>query len=736
MNDLQASELISRSLSGGLSPLEQQELAQHLARTPQSQSLANLSTLIQNSLQEMRHIADGDLVSEADADAEERLSSVSKERMRRSIRAASRAEGNQRPTSQLQVAQTATTYYRSDTTAPVDDSRQADMRFTLLRKIGEGGLGTVWLARDEKLKRNVALKELNSQAAESQKLWQRFTREAEITGHLEHPNVVPLYVSGVNHQTGLPFYAMRFLGKQTLADAIRELHSRRLGAADDPIHLHRLLNAFLDVCQAIAFAHSRGVIHRDLKPENVALDNFGQVLVLDWGLAKVDSDGELATRLSLAGSLPSDSIDQTLDGEVLGTPLYMAPEQAAGDLSQLDERTDVYGLGAILFAILTGNAPHENSYRAATSKSRLREVLHRIATSDTPRPRDSNPAIPRDLESICMRAMAKERYARHASAQELASEVESWIAGRHRLQTHYEAMRQTGRDLKSRLCVQIRQLAVMAQFMVELPPIRGLQELTLPAQPQPMRDGSIGGSSIDSEVGINSATGNSAITNAAEVDEAGQRAQEPSEFAVWKERLSTVLRALAKTNPALHALSYARVHDDRINELVRIERSQHDAANIRALPQSRLRHSAANVFHKTTMEQFPGECYIDIDLSVVGLIRFVAGVPVFDPQTEEPFGLVWVEAEARRLVGTEMDVMRSSHTVYLIDDSGHILYTNKLPLQQEITLAANEISRWSEIAQTLAENAEYTEPDQEYYATRLTSPYNYKSLRIVLQVSN
>ena len=739
MNDLQASELISRSLSGELSPLEQQELAQHLARTPQSQSLAHLSTLIQNSLQEVRHIADGDLVSDAAAD--ERLSSVSKERMRRSIRAASRAEDNQRPTSQLQVAQTETTYYRSDTTAPVDDSRQADMRFTLLRKIGEGGLGTVWLARDEKLKRNVALKELNSQAADSQKSWQRFTREAEITGHLEHPNVVPLYVSGVNHQTGLPFYAMRFLGKQTLADAIRELHSRRSGAADDPIHLHRLLNAFLDVCQAIAFAHARGVIHRDLKPENVALDNFGQVLVLDWGLAKVDSDGELATRLSLAGSLPSDSIDQTLDGEVLGTPLYMAPEQAAGDLSQLDERTDVYGLGAILFAILTGIAPHENSYRAATGKSRLREVLQRIATSDTPRPRNSNPAIPRDLESICMRAMSKERYARHASAQELASEVESWIAGRHRLQTHYEALRQTGRDLKSRLCVQIRQLAVTAQFMVELPPIRGLQELTLSTQPQSSSDSTFRDNSTDGESGTNSSTGNSATgnsitTNAADLDGAALCGQEPSQFAVWKERLSTVLRALAKTNPALHALSYARLHEDRISELVRIERSQHDAANIRALPQSRLRHSAANIFHKTTMEQFPGECYIDIDLSVVGLIRFVAGVPVFDPQTEEPFGLVWVEAETRRLVGTEMDVMHSNHTVYLIDDSGHILYTNKLPLQQETALAANEISRWSEIEQTLSENAEYTEPDQEYYATRLTSPYSNCSLRIVLQVSN
>ncbi len=712
MNDLQASELIAKSLSGELSELEREELSRHLERTPEAQSLANLSVLIQKTLRDSSDVVLNDQVNDSDA----RLSSVSKERMRRSIRAAQRASLSQRPASQLQVAQTETTYYRGSTDELVDDSRQSESRFTLLRKIGQGGLGTVWLARDERLRRNVALKELNSQAAESQKLWQRFTREAEITGHLEHPNVVPLYLSGVNPETGLPFYAMRFLGKQTLADAIREYHVVRKGSADDPIHLHRLLNAFLDVCQAIAFAHSRGVIHRDLKPENVALDNFGQVLVLDWGLAKLDSDGELATRLSLAGNLQSDSVAQTLDGDVVGTPLYMAPEQAAGDMSQLDERTDVYGLGAILFAILTGNAPHENSYRSASGQSRLKDVLDRIVNSETPLPRDSNPAIPRDLESICLRAMSKERFVRHASAQELASEVESWIAGRHRLQTRYEAMRLIGRDLKSRLCVQIRQLAVTAQFMVELPPIRGLQELSPPASPRPSMDSDH--QPVDEECAPEEHT------------------PQTPEFNLWKERLSSVLRALAKTNATLYALSYSRLCDERICELVRIERSLHDVANIRALPQSRLRRSTANIFHKTTMEQFPGECHIDFDLSVVGLIRIVAGVPVFDPQTEEPFGLVWAEAEIGRLAGPELEATQNKHTVYLIDDKGHVLYSNKPSSQTEIALADAEISRWPEIAQALAETGEYTESDREYYATRLTLPHNKNSIRIVLQVSS
>lgn len=708
MNDLTASELLSKSLSGQLTELEHQRLAEHLAHTPEAQSLASLSALIEKSLLDSSRVVE----SRPSVDnPEDRLSTLSKERMRRSIRAAQRESQilgkstSQRPASQLQVAQAETTYYRSGSTGPVTESRQATTRFTLLRKIGQGGLGTVWLARDEQLKRNVALKELNSQAVDSQKMWQRFAREAEITGHLEHPNVVPLYLSGINPESGLPFYAMRFLGKQTLADAIREYHTVRRGTTDDPLHLHRLLTAFLDICQAIAFAHARGVIHRDLKPENVALDNFGQVLVLDWGLAKLDSDGELSSRLALLGSTEDDSVAQTLDGDVVGTPLYMAPEQAAGELSQLDERTDVYGLGAILFAILTGSAPHENSYRATSGQSRLQDVLQRIASSETPRPRDSNPSIPRDLESICLRAMSRERYARHASAQELAGDVESWIAGRHRWQTRYEAMRMAGRDLKSRLCVQIRQLAVTAQFMVELPPIRGLQEH--PAE----------------------ATSESSLESSAPESSA-------SEFGQWKERLSMVLRALAKTNPTLHALSYAKLCDNRICELVRIERSLHDVANIRALPHSRLRQSVANIFHKTTMEQFPGECHIDFDLSVAGLTRIVAGVPVFDPCTEEPFGLVVAEAEMGRLVRPELQATQNQHTVYLIDDKGQILFCSRASGNANIQLAANEIARWPEIVKSVAESGEYTESDREYYATSLTLPHHNNSLRIVLQVTN
>ncbi len=698
MNDLEAAELISKSLSGILPDQDQLDLQKHLAATPAAKSFASLSALIQNSI-----LSNSDRYSKLDDEPQsfaDHLNPVSKERMRRSLRDALRdsaveGSGPELPRESesmrlMRVAQSETTYFRGSQPEPNLDSRQAVARFTLLRKIGEGGLGTVWLARDEKLKRNVALKELNSTSAESHKLWQRFAREAEITGHLEHPNVVPLYLSGVNPDTGMPFYAMRFLGKQTLSDAISEYHARRLSLSDAPIHLHRLLNAFLDVCQAIAFAHSRGVIHRDLKPENVALDNFGQVLVLDWGLAKLDSDGELATRLALSGGQESGSVAQTLDGDVVGTPLYMAPEQALGDMNNLDERTDVYGLGAILFAILTGSAPHENSHRSESGNLKLKDFLHCIANSEAPRPRDINPTIPRDLESICIRAMSKQRFARHASAQELASEVEAWMAGRHQLQTRYDAMRMTGRDLKSRLCVQIRQLAVTAQFMVELPPVQGL-----------IHQGDV---------------------------------NEP-EFVNWKERLSTILRALAKTKSNLFALSYSRLCDDRICELVRIERSLHDVANIRTLPQSRLRRGAANTFHKTTMEQFPGECYLDFDLTVSGLVRVVAGVPVFEPQTEEPYGVVLAESEIGNLVRPEINAIGTKDHVYLIDEQGHVLFSSKQSSSTNQRLAKEEISRWSEISQSLNESGEYVETDREFYATQLTFPQKNNSIRIVLQVA-
>ncbi len=170
------------------------------------------------------------------------------------------------------------------------EDRSVGARYTLLRKLGQGGLGIVWLAHDENLNRYVAVKELAGDARVGNIALEHFRREAEITGRLEHPGIVPIYQFGVDDKSGKAFYAMRFLGRRTLQDAIDEYHERRESGAEEKILLHRLLSSFVSVCHSVGHAHAQKVIHRDLKPSNVALDEFGQVTLLDWGLSKVNDE--------------------------------------------------------------------------------------------------------------------------------------------------------------------------------------------------------------------------------------------------------------------------------------------------------------------------------------------------------------------------------------------------------------------------------------------------------------
>jgi tRNA A-37 threonylcarbamoyl transferase component Bud32 len=230
-------------------------------------------------------------------------------------------------------------------------------RYQVLRPHARGGLGEVFVARDQELHREVALKEIDAQHAEDPHSRGRFVREAEITGGLEHPGVVPVYGLG-RHADGRPFYAMRFIRGETLKDAIARLHSsaRRAPARGD-LEFRQLLGRFVAVCNAVAYAHSRGVIHRDLKPSNVMLGPYGETLVVDWGLAKAvgrnaaEEDGPVEP--ALVPVLAEDS-SATRTGAALGTPAYMSPEQAAGQLDQLGPAGDVYSLGATLYALLTG----------------------------------------------------------------------------------------------------------------------------------------------------------------------------------------------------------------------------------------------------------------------------------------------------------------------------------------------------------------------------------------------
>jgi serine/threonine protein kinase len=304
--------------------------------------------------------------------------------------------------------------------APSTEVYVAPSRYRLTRVHKEGGLGRVWLARDGDLNRDVALKVIKPGKAGSPELRRRFLQEAQITGQLEHPNIVPVYELGHAPDNGEPFYAMKLVRGRTLAAAVAEHHRARGGGPPDPGGRRRLLGDFVGVCNAVAYAHARGVLHRDLKPANVVLGKFGEVLLLDWGLAKV-----------LGGAAPEEDVapvvlsaqaqaDATSLGALLGTPAYMAPEQADRRLDLVDKSTDVYGLGTILFEILTGRPPHTGSDTDA--------ICRQIIDGDSPRARLVESTVPAALDAICSRAMAKAQAERYSSAAALAEAVQGWLA--------------------------------------------------------------------------------------------------------------------------------------------------------------------------------------------------------------------------------------------------------------------------------------------------------------------
>jgi serine/threonine protein kinase len=232
-----------------------------------------------------------------------------------------------------------------------------------VRYHAKGGLGEVFVARDTELNREVALKEIQSHYADDPSSRNRFVVEAEITGGLEHPGIVPVYGLG-HYDNGRPFYAMRFIKGDSLKDAIDLFHNAETPTRDPGeriLSLQKLLRRFLDVCDAIEYAHSRGVLHRDIKPSNVIVGKHGETLVVDWGLAKAvgrDDSGLGVGETTLRPSAASGSAE-TLPGQALGTPSFMSPEQARGDLENFGPRSDVYSLGATLYCLLTGKPPFE-----------------------------------------------------------------------------------------------------------------------------------------------------------------------------------------------------------------------------------------------------------------------------------------------------------------------------------------------------------------------------------------
>ena len=306
----------------------------------------------------------------------------------------------------------------SNLAATVDQASESGERYTLNRLHATGGIGRVWLARDHDLGRDVALKELRPERAEDAALGARFLQEARITGQLEHPGIVPVYEVAQRPGNRTPFYTMRFVRGRTLSEAVRAYHQKRTSGDTDALQLPVLLNAFVMVCNTVAYAHSRGVIHRDLKGQNVILGDFGEVVVLDWGLAKVVGRHEGETPGPILLDDAGTDSDHTVQGQTLGTPAYMAPEQAAGRPDLIDHRTDVYGLGAILYEILTGRPPFAGPDTAA--------VLQQVQEEEPAPPCKLWPDVPPALEALCLRALAKRPADRPAAAADLALAVQGW----------------------------------------------------------------------------------------------------------------------------------------------------------------------------------------------------------------------------------------------------------------------------------------------------------------------
>jgi tetratricopeptide (TPR) repeat protein/tRNA A-37 threonylcarbamoyl transferase component Bud32 len=300
---------------------------------------------------------------------------------------------------------------------PVVPPMRSD-RYVVRQFHAQGGIGEVWLADDAEIGRPVALKRLRKKCDEQQG---RFLAEAQITGQLEHPGIVPVHDLGLD-EDGRPFYVMTFVHGRTLKDAIDEYHAgSRTASEAAEVGLCRLLETFVQVCQAAAYAHSRGVIHRDLKPDNVMLGEYGETLVLDWGLAKVRSQPESPGSRSSVQLTYSSGSTETQAGMVMGSPAYMAPEVADGRAADADERTDVYLLGATLYHILTGQVPRRGSSRA--------ELVDLARTVPPPPPRQLRADVPRALEAVCLKAMAQRKAHRYAGALDVAADVQRYLAG-------------------------------------------------------------------------------------------------------------------------------------------------------------------------------------------------------------------------------------------------------------------------------------------------------------------
>lgn len=292
---------------------------------------------------------------------------------------------------------------------------QVSTEFHIDRLHAAGGLGEVYLASDPLLHRTVAIKFPRANRLNSEQL-ARFAREAQVTGKLNHPGIVPVHALKQDN-AGQPCYVMRFVDGPTLQDRIEQLFTQPQSARSDfywSLEVRQLLQNFVSLCNITAYAHDHGIVHRDIKPANIILGPFGEIMLMDWGLAKILGEPEPAT-----GDVPvSDSADTVVEREVktragqfIGTPAYASPEQQQGRIDMLDARTDVYSLGATLLTMLTGSLPSRDGSQFAAVRNR------------------SGGIVPSRLIAICQKALDGDLNQRYASVVDMREDIERYLAG-------------------------------------------------------------------------------------------------------------------------------------------------------------------------------------------------------------------------------------------------------------------------------------------------------------------